>query len=267
VEKAEVGLGVIKVDHSRWEEAQRYEKRTWMEKGKGNFNDRNEYHRERFAHYSALQGKEFIRAIELGCGPFTNMRFINKECTIREIHLLDPLLSAYYRHPFCQYSSTHLGGIKRYLSIQRLRHPFSLLRKIMHEFPKEGLNGVPIIPHVSMIEEFDTEQKFDLVAMINVIEHCQDARKVFSKIDEILMPGGILVFHDNLYDAETVEILSKSLYDVGHPLRVDRSITVDYLEANYLPLMNDEYKQKDSFHGIDIERSELYFIGRRKSDK
>jgi len=40
--------GVARVERARWEEAQRYERRTWMEHARRVLSDRNEYHRERF---------------------------------------------------------------------------------------------------------------------------------------------------------------------------------------------------------------------------
>jgi hypothetical protein len=105
----------MQVNHTRWLEARQYEHRTWMN-NKGAFTDRNEEHRERFANYVPLRGLTFSLGVELGCGPFTNIRFVLEQCCIEEIHLLDPLIQDYLTHPSCRYRHGRLGGI--------LNHPF-----------------------------------------------------------------------------------------------------------------------------------------------
>ena len=76
------GRGITQVDFARWQEAQRYECKSWMELYMEARTDRNEYHQERFAGYSPIRGCHFSRGIELGCGPFTNMRLILEHCTV-----------------------------------------------------------------------------------------------------------------------------------------------------------------------------------------
>ena len=68
--------GVVKVGKERWEKAQRYERLTWMEKCKDMVSDHNESNKQRLGDYSLLKGLHFEKAIELGCGPFTNIRLI-----------------------------------------------------------------------------------------------------------------------------------------------------------------------------------------------
>jgi hypothetical protein len=48
--------GVVEVDQDRWQEAQRYERRSWLEKARRRFSDRNEYHREHFVGYTSIRG-------------------------------------------------------------------------------------------------------------------------------------------------------------------------------------------------------------------
>ena len=70
---------ILKVDKERWLEAQYYERKTWMQLGMHLSDDRNYEHFQRFNGYEALlQNEETIKtAIELGCGPFTNLRTIS----------------------------------------------------------------------------------------------------------------------------------------------------------------------------------------------
>ena len=67
----------MKVDATRWQEAQRFERKTWMEQNLGAVDDRNEFHKQEFGGYQAIAGRTFENVIELGCGLlFTNLRLI-----------------------------------------------------------------------------------------------------------------------------------------------------------------------------------------------
>ena len=255
--------GVARVNRARWEEAQRYERRSWMEHGRRALSDRNEYHRERFAGYAPLRGRRFGRGIELGSGPYTNLRLILEHCRIDEIHVLDPLIGDYVGHPFCRYRNGRLGGILRQ-SPGRLpayiRHPRELVRTSINDWRVGGWLGRPVTTVASMIEDYAPSGPFDLVVMINVLEHCQDAERVLSKIDEILVPGGVLVYHDKMYRAQAVRELLRVLYDAGHPLRVDQSVVDGFLARSFTPLMRAEYRVASEFRGVPLDYSELYAI-------
>jgi hypothetical protein len=232
--------GIVRVPAARWEEAQRYERRTWMQNGRASVSDRNEYHRERFAGYAAIRHRHFRRAMELGAGPYTNIRHILPQCTVDEVHLLDPLIRDYVRHPFCRYSGGRLGG----LVSQRpsrwpayARHPAAALGAIWNDVRTGGLAGRPVTLVADMIEHYATPNPFDLVVMINVIEHCQDAERVLRVIDEILAPGGVLVYHDKMYESDGVRALLGRVYDAGHPLRVDRAVVDHFLTNGYRTLI------------------------------
>jgi len=257
--------GLSRVPKERWQEAQRYEQRTWMDQGRDLQTDRNDYHRERFGEYAALHGKRFSRAIELGCGPFTNMRLIMRECAVGEIVLLDPLIEQYLAHPYCQYRTLHLGGAKRLLGDTVKRKGTNRgLRHVLNVMASEGLRGrrVKIIP--SMIEECPPVGCFDLVVMINVIEHCQDAEAVFRKIMDLSRPGTMLVFGDILYDPLSFREQMRRLYDVGHPLRV----APQYVEGLLAKHFSEVYCRKEpivrEFCGVPADHQEIYFIGIRR---
>jgi len=258
--------GVVRVEEDRWEEAQRYERRTWMAGRRSVFSDRNEYHAKRFAEYEVLRGRQFRRGIELGCGPFTNLRLILEHCQIRELHLLDPLLEDYLHHPFCRYQGGRLGGLLNESSARwpfYLRHPLAAWRVKINDARIGGLFGRPVTMTPGMIETYTPDQRFDLVVMINVLEHCRDAEAVLAQLDALLEPGGVLVFHDKLYRAEAVQRLLQMLYDAGHPLRVDRSVLDEFLGRHFTPWMRAEYTVHSEFRGVALDYAELYFIGQK----
>ncbi len=103
------GSGITRVPEERWKLAQAYEATTWMSEGAHATEDRNSAHRDNFDGYRALQGMRFEHAIELGCGPFTNLRWIAAACRIERCTLLDPLIARYRSHRHCRYA----GGLLR----------------------------------------------------------------------------------------------------------------------------------------------------------
>jgi len=256
--------GIVSVDAARWKEAQTFERKTWMESLGKVSDDRNWNHRRSFDNYRIVSGRRFSRAIELGCGPFTNMRLILQSADADEVFLLDPLASDYLNHPYCRYRGKKLGGLLRADLLKVLfagRNPLRALRELAGNAKVGGLFGrdVEVIP--SSIEAFDTDQKFDLAVMINVLEHCMDAEKVFNKILSLLAPGGVFIFHDKLYDDTFIAQTSKQIYDVGHPLRVTGKMIEGFLGSNFRTLHRKKFEDRSSFHGVEWTTQYLYFIG------
>jgi SAM-dependent methyltransferase len=267
-ENIDTERGVTQVTEARWQEAQRYERRTWLEKGRRATSDRNEEHRQQFAGYAPLRGLHFKHAIELGCGPFTNIRLILEQCTAEQVTLLDPLLTDYLAHPFCRYRYGRLGGLfNEHLGRlpAYLRRPGRFARGKANDYRIGGFWGRPVTLAPAMIERFETQHRFDLVVMINVLEHCQDAAAVFHKIDEILLPGGVFVYHDKMYRAEQVQRLGALIYDAGHPLRVDQSVVNAFLGRHFAPLMQAQYLVQSDFRGVSFSYYDFYFIGRKET--
>jgi hypothetical protein len=111
-------VGIIKVDASRWEEAQSYEKKTWCDSpAKSMGTDRNEDHEKQFGGYEILNvilPSTPLNIIELGCGPFTNLRLIFNKLskTVKRVDLLDPLIEDYIKYTDnCTYKNGNLNGI------------------------------------------------------------------------------------------------------------------------------------------------------------
>jgi len=227
------GQGVMEVDTLRWKEAQRYERRTWMEGG-GLYarEDRNSEHERQFENYRAIRGCYFGNVIEIGCGPFTNMVRILRHIRCKKVTLLDPLAKDYLSHPHCVYKRKRLG---RWFG------------------KKVNLIAEPV-------ENFSTDQMFNLVVMINVLEHCFSVSNVFKRILSIMPPNGLLVFHSKLVPASEVDDFFQNIYDAGHPIRVTENVILDFLSKNYDELFRKCVPVSTPAYRFDS----IYFIGRKR---
>jgi hypothetical protein len=114
-----------------------------------------------------------------------------------------------------------------------------------------------------MIETFQTDLRFDLVVMINVIQHCQDAEAVFGRVLEITLPGGLFVYWDKMYEPGEVKRLSSVIYDAGHTLRIVDSVVDDCLARNFEPLMQADYLVERDLRGVHLRNYDRHFVGRR----
>ena len=76
---------------------------------------------------------------------------------------------------------------------------------------------------------------FDTVVTINVLEHCEDAFEYMHRMHRVLKPGGLLIFHERVYDNfwKVLDPVTHSSEVAGwHPLRVKRKL-VDTLLKHY----------------------------------
>jgi SAM-dependent methyltransferase len=160
--------------------------------------------------------------------------------------------------PHGWFANENLGRLAGYL-----RHPLRACLSKLNDWRIGGLLGRPVTIEKSMIETYETNKNFDLVVMINVLEHCQNAAAVLKKVDQILLPEGIFVYHDKMYKAAEVERLLSVSYDAGHPLRVDQSMIEEFLSKHFEPLMRAEYLVHAEFHGLRTSYREIYFIGQK----
>jgi SAM-dependent methyltransferase len=254
--------GIASVPAGRWALAQKAERKHWMELGIKADDDHNYANAAGFDFYRPLRGMSFRSAIELGCGPFTNLRILGDVCRIHSCDLLDPLIESYLAHPLCRYARTHLTVDRTHLNarVRRfvLRHPGLGLRRLAEHgrIPVGQLLPVPI-------EEMPIDGAYDLVVMENVLEHCYDARRVFSNLRSVTGAGGILVVHDRYYSAKEVRDRATRVYDAAHPLRVDRRLVDDFLAGAFQPLYRKLVPVKAEFAGVDLSADHFYFVGRR----
>lgn len=167
----------------RWQEAQRYERKTWMELHRGMNDDRNREHAGAFGHYLSLRRCGATSLVEVGCGPFTNARLILPVATkVTKVTLSDPLIEEYATHPHCQYPA---NARRLPLTVKQTR---------------------------------DLGERFDLVVCVNVAEHCDEFDLQW--LDDMCAPGGHVVCGERVYSTEGAKRHAETVYDAGHPLRL-----------------------------------------------
>ncbi|HVT81898.1 MAG TPA: class I SAM-dependent methyltransferase [Phycisphaerae bacterium] len=233
------GQGIVRVPLERWKIAQTFERTGWMEKWRGAGDDRNLLHAEEYNGYRSLAGRTFHHAVELGCGPFTNLRVIGDFAPIENVTLLDPLIESYLQLPKCHYTRealrTHSGG--RSMPIAQL--------------------------HACPIEEMPVTKKFDLIVMMNVIEHCFDVQKIFEKILALAAPGAIFVFHDCIYDAsKTQAVLADKYYEAGHPLMVAYPVMEKFMREHFQTLYFSRCPDAPDQLEVCPHTGRFYFMGK-----
>ena len=223
--------GIISIGQNRWLEAQRYESTEWLQRARGMKEDRNNFHKDIFQNYEILKDISVTSMIELGCGPFTNAKLIESVIpNITDITLLDPLANSYITsQPNCTYKD----------------------RK---------LNNKDVTVIASSIEEFKVERTYDSVVMINVLEHCFSIPKIFENIEQMMAKGSYFIYADVQFDYETIEKISKSKYNAGHPLRATKEYINNFLTKNFETLFSTTFDEEVA--GEQAE--ELYFIGVKK---
>ena len=241
--------GVLQIDQARWQKAQEFELKTWMVDGRWTHEDNNNFHKKAFGDYEVLRGMSFKNGIELGCGPFTNLRHVGGVTKVGEIYLLDPLIKKYLKHPFCRYKGGQMWIWER------------LVTNV--NWPRR--KSVQVIE--GSIEDFQTEKKFDLILLINVLEHCQNVEAVWQKVLDIAAPGAVLVFADKYYDGVHLTEVLKDRYDAGHPIKVDQSVIDDFLAKHWEVLYRQVVEKKGRAGRTSWDDYKaVYYIGRKKDD-
>jgi SAM-dependent methyltransferase len=228
--------GIVVVSRPRWELAQDAERHGWMNLWATAATDRNEHHFALFDYFMCLRQHPFKRAIELGCGPFTNMRIIAAFLEIARVELLDPLMQSYLGHEHCSYKTGRL----------------TLANGQVQDVEK--LHALPI-------EDFEPKPIYDVVILINVIEHCIDASKVFEQVWAMLEPGGLFIFHDKYFDHQKVSSRVLAEYDTAHPLKADRRFIDDFL-GRFRMVFRRTINTEGAAAMTDLGDA-VYFIGQR----
>jgi ubiquinone/menaquinone biosynthesis C-methylase UbiE len=224
---------VLSVDEHKWHDAQKFEKSVWISGNEKNSllrivakfvrafrkspkyffelvrfrdfyagDDWNLWWKDKFEEYRTLP-KHVGKALEVGCGPYTNMRIISQFIKIDEIHCLDPLMDLYL--------SFRLNWLAVMAKKGKVR---------THTGKGEHLN----FPDAS----------FDLIVCNNVLDHVQDAEKCLSEIRRVLKPGGYFVFGQDLSDQEDIAKQAKEDRGyVGHPIKLHDKVLDGLLEGAY----------------------------------
>jgi len=182
---------ILKIDHERWLSAQEFERKCW-EGAWLNQSDYNEWWYTQFNRYDLLENNlpENISAIEVGCGPFTNIRIIESILQWKnlKIYLSDPLIESYLGLPSC--------------------------------WVKENKDKVVI--DKSQLENLQFgDNVFDLLICINVLDHAEDVNKCFDEMNRVLKKDGLIVLGQDLTDwTNRGNPTPKECQDVGHPQRI-----------------------------------------------
>ncbi len=244
-------MPITRVSKSRWEKAQTWELLHWKKEqgldkngirnllrrakrhlkyliSKEYGDDWNHWWAEKFEYYIHLPAS-IEHGIELGCGPYTNIRIIGELRKIRNSICSDPLV--------VQYAS--LNGW--------LSKAHSKKRAILLSHPAEEC------PYTSNI--------FDLVVMINVLDHVRDARRCVKEATRITKPGGFLIIGQDLTSPE--ETPDEIDLDIGHPIRLTHRTLDNWVSENLLPVLHkilprDEGRNPAAHYGTYI------LIGQKK---
>jgi len=100
---------------------------------------------------------------------------------------------------------------------------------------------------------------YDLVVLINVLEHCWDADAVLRNIDLMMRSGGTLVFAEVAFDRDDLGAVSNRQRDAAHPLRVLESTVTEFL-ARYRPSFHSRVATSA---GLYRNCTMHYFIGEK----
>ncbi len=128
-------------------------------------------------------------AVEVGCGPYTNIRLIRKTCNPQHIILSDPLIRTYVKF--------------KMTFVNEMYHEATC---ILDDHPLEELPFA--------------DSYFDLAVMINVLDHVRDANLCMQNLIRVLKPGGIVIIGQDLTNQEDLMRQPEGL-QIGHPITLD----------------------------------------------
>jgi SAM-dependent methyltransferase len=215
-----------KVDPEQWQLAQAWERAFWfreqknlakfgknqiwrllaafgvVEKYRGD--DDNRWWANCFDDYSFLPSTA-ENVIEVGCGPYTNMRLVRKACSPKHLFLSDPLIRTYVR-----FKMTLVNELYRDASCYLDDHP---------------LESLPY-----------KDNYFDLAVMINVLDHVQDANACMANLIRVVKPGGIIILGQDLTNQEDIDAHPDGMR-TGHPITLNDEWFRPHLEGRFTPLI------------------------------
>lgn len=217
-----------KVGTERWIEAQKWEEAHWIrsQNARAKFgknwiwralrmfrfvdkyrgDDWNLWWKKQFDEYRFLPTR-VGNAIEVGCGPYTNIRHILPTCKPDHLFLSDPLIKTYVK-------------FKLAFTADAYKKAFCIL----DDHPLE--------------ETPYRDNYFDLVVMINVLDHVRDAALCMENLLRIVKPGGWVVIGQELTNDEDLNVLSEDPGLVGHPIKLSHQWFTPYLEKRLEPAIH-----------------------------
>lgn len=189
--------------------------------------DWNYWWAQQFEHYRCLP-QTFKNVIELGAGPYTNIRVILEGRSASHLICSDPLVQEYLR----------FRG-------QWLTRMWQEGRVYVDDHPLEEC------PFAS--------DYFDLVVVINVLDHCRDSLACIRQAVRITQPGGYLVIGQDLTNIDDVQRIGD---DIGHPIRIDhdtldKELLPGFRKVHYKILNREEGRNPSAHYGTYV------FIGQK----
>jgi SAM-dependent methyltransferase len=194
--------------------------------------DWNSWWRDQFDGYRFLPAA-VDNAIEVGCGPYTNIRLVQERCRPRHLVLSDPLIRTYV-------------GFKLTFVAEAYRKAFCVL----DDHPLEEL------PFAS--------DYFDLAVMINVLDHVRDARRCMENLTRVIKPGGTLIVGQDLTNEEDFAKLKDEPGAIGHPIKLTHQWFDPYLRPGFEPLI-DKLLPREQGREPHQHYGTLVFAGRKRA--
>jgi SAM-dependent methyltransferase len=239
------------VSQERWLEAQSWEEKHWVHtqnqrarfgknwiwkglaalglKSKHRGDDWNGWWENQFNHYTFLPDT-IENALEVGCGPYTNIRLVQKKSRINHLFLSDPLIRTYVT-----------------FKLTYVRDMYERAACILDDHSLEEL------PFAS--------DYFDLTLMINVLDHVRDAKACMEQLIRTTKPGGFMILGQDLSNEEDLQALSSDVGLVGHPIKLDHTWFAPYLKhfepVHHKLLSRQEGREPKNHYGT------LIFAGRK----
>jgi SAM-dependent methyltransferase len=162
--------------------------------------DDNQWWAKCFDNFSFLP-KKAENVIEVGCGPYTNMRLVRKACEPAHLFLSDPLIRTYV-------------GFKMTFVNQMYRDATCYL-------DDHALEDLPY-----------KDSFFDLAVMLNVLDHVQDANACMRSLIRITKPGGIIIIGQDLTNEDDLRAHPDGMR-TGHPITLNEEWFRPHLEGKF----------------------------------
>lgn len=243
---------VRRVDRERWLDAQRWELDLWTrETGSdrrarlrrwaarlgvgrwipsllGSGDDWNHWWKQQFDDYSFVPAR-LGEVLELGCGPFTNVRLLREGRRFERVVCSDPL-------------------ILRYISLRGTW---------IAEAYRRGI--VEVDDHPAEECPFPSD-RFDLVVMINVLDHVRDLDLSLANAIRVTNSGGLFVLGQDLTDEGDRARIGE---DIGHPIRTTHSELDGYTVPAFEPVIH-RVLDRDSGRNPEAHYGTYIFVGRKR---
>ena len=231
----------LQVSESRWSEAQQFERGCWAESNRRNGllklgkrllvaatrprqlariaeygdwycgDDWNYWWLDAFDGYRALP-RRVERALEVGSGPYSNIRLIRHRISVGEITCADPLMDEYLGYRYTWVATQAKRGAIRTVTCPGEALPFAA-------------------------------GAFDLVACVNVLDHVRDLPRCLEEMHRVLSPGGYFVLGQELTNAQDFA-LDEVRGDVGHPIKLEHDTLDRLLAGRYEPVLQQRLERE-----------------------